>query len=59
MMVRSCVAGYGEPKERDDAAVKRDLARGYISAETARQEYGLSDNDIKDVEEAVRLGTAT
>lgn len=52
-------AGYGEPKERDDAAVKRDLARGYISAETARQKYGLSDNDIKDVEEAVRLGTVT
>ncbi|MDE0347449.1 MAG: hydantoinase B/oxoprolinase family protein, partial [Boseongicola sp.] len=34
--------GYGEPADRDSALVKRDLARGYISAETAARDYGLS-----------------
>jgi len=29
-------AGYGEASQRDVALVKRDLARGYISAETAK-----------------------
>ncbi len=39
-------AGYGEPGERDPALVKKDLMRGYISPEVAREEYGLSDTDI-------------
>jgi len=39
-------AGYGDPKSRDHAAVRRDLARGYISVETARTAYGLSEADI-------------
>ncbi len=42
-------AGYGEPKNRDAASVKRDLARGYISADTARNEYALSESDIESV----------
>ena len=49
-------AGYGKPEDRDTDLVKRDLARGYISAETAAQEYGLSANDIAAVEESVRNG---
>jgi len=49
-------AGYGNPADRDNAAVKHDLAQGYISAETAKQDYGLSDADILDVENAVRRG---
>ena len=52
-------AGYGEPKERDQALVKRDLARGYISAETAQESYGLSSDDVAEVLEAVRLGTTS
>ena len=52
-------AGYGEPKERDLALVKRDLARGYISAETAQESYGLSADDVAEVLEAVRLGTTS
>ncbi|MEP1441461.1 MAG: hydantoinase B/oxoprolinase family protein [Hyphomicrobiales bacterium] len=52
-------AGYGEPKERDLALVKRDLARGYISAETAQESYGLSPDDVAEVLEAVRLGTTS
>ena len=34
-------AGYGAPEARDPALVKRDLARGYISADVARDAYGL------------------
>ncbi len=49
-------AGYGKPENRDPALVKRDLARGYISAETAARDYGLSANDIAAVEESVRNG---
>ena len=33
--------GYGEPKKRDPAALKRDTVEGYVSAEAARQEYGM------------------
>ena len=43
-------AGYGAPRERSVEAVKRDLLRGYISAETAARDYGLSAADIKAVE---------
>jgi len=32
--------GYGDPRERDPAAVKRDLAEGKISAAVARAIYG-------------------
>ena len=51
--------GYGEPADRDPALVKRDLARGYISAETAARDYGLSVEDIRAVEEAARKGEAS
>ena len=49
-------AGYGNPAERDAALVKRDLARGYISAEAARETYGLSQSDIDAVTAAVKAG---
>ncbi len=49
-------AGYGDPKERPADSVRRDLARGYISAETARRDYGLGDTEIAAVEAAVRKG---
>ena len=51
-------AGYGAPADRDPALVKRDLARGYISAETAARDYGLSKGEIEAVEQAVRKGEA-
>ncbi|MEX0284215.1 MAG: hydantoinase B/oxoprolinase family protein, partial [Paracoccaceae bacterium] len=51
-------AGYGDPQARDPELVKRDLARGYISAESAAQDYGLSPEEIDAVEEAVRKGEA-
>lgn len=49
-------AGYGPAKERSVDQVKRDLARGYISKETAIRDYGLSASDILAVETAVRNG---
>jgi len=39
-------AGYGNSAERDREMVHRDLRSGYISAETARVEYGISDAEI-------------
>ncbi|MEM0987374.1 MAG: hydantoinase B/oxoprolinase family protein [Pseudomonadota bacterium] len=33
-------AGYGDPKDRDPEMIKRDVTRGYISAEAARRDYG-------------------
>ena len=49
-------AGYGDPSERTVDHVKRDLARGYISAETAARDYNLSAKDIANVEAAVARG---
>lgn len=49
-------AGYGPAAERDPALVRRDLARGYISAETAVAEYGLTQKEVETVLDAVRQG---
>ncbi|MEO0485605.1 MAG: hydantoinase B/oxoprolinase family protein [Pseudomonadota bacterium] len=38
-------AGYGDPKARDRDAVRKDLAGGYISADAARNVYGLGEDD--------------
>ncbi len=50
--------GYGNPNERDREDVKRDIARGYISAEQAQQQYGLSKDDVEQVLNDVRHGRA-
>ena len=42
-------AGYGRPEERDQERVKRDLARGYISAQAAEELYGLGKDEIEQV----------
>jgi len=49
-------AGYGAPGARDAALVRRDLARGYISAEVAKRDYAMTDADIAEVEQAVKRG---
>ncbi|MCP5155919.1 MAG: hydantoinase B/oxoprolinase family protein [Ectothiorhodospiraceae bacterium] len=33
--------GYGDPRERDPEAVRRDVDDGYVSAHAARETYGL------------------
>ena len=49
-------AGYGDPSKRPIDLVKRDLARGYISPETAKRDYGLSQDDIEAVQAGVAKG---
>ncbi|MGB0906789.1 MAG: hydantoinase B/oxoprolinase family protein, partial [Maricaulaceae bacterium] len=49
-------AGYGDVKTRDKAAVLRDVARGYITTESAINIYGLSAKDVSRAEEALRKG---
>ena len=49
-------AGYGPAAERDPALVRRDLARGYISAQTGVAEYGLTQEEVDTVLDTVKLG---
>ena len=49
-------AGYGDPSERSFDLIKRDLTRGYISAETAMQVYGLTQIDIAEVKADIAKG---
>jgi len=51
-------AGYGSASERSIDLVKRDLARGYITAETAAKDYNLSATEIAEVDAAVARGDA-
>jgi N-methylhydantoinase B len=51
-------AGFGDGKQRDKALVKRDLARGYISAESAMDDYGLSRAEVDAVLAQVKSGEA-
>ncbi len=49
-------AGYGEAKDRHADLVRRDLAQGYISAEVAMRDYGMTGADVAEVMAAVRAG---
>ncbi len=49
-------AGYGAVAGRDPAAVRRDLALGYISEAAARTIYGLSEEAIDEVLASARKG---
>jgi N-methylhydantoinase B len=49
-------AGYGVASDRDRAAIRRDLALGYITEMTARSVYGLSDGEISEIAAASRKG---
>jgi len=44
--------GYGDPKLRERDKVREDVALGYVSAQAAREQYGL---DITESPEAIRL----
>jgi N-methylhydantoinase B len=35
--------GLGDPLRRDRAALRRDVALGFVSAEAARREYGAEE----------------
>ncbi len=49
-------AGYGPASERDAGLVRRDLARGYITAAQAREVYGLDAAEVADVMRKVAAG---
>ena len=49
-------AGYGAPADRDPSIIRRDLALGYISTETASSDYGLPDDEIDAVLARAKLG---
>jgi N-methylhydantoinase B len=49
-------AGYGPAGDRDPALIKRDLARGYISAKAAMRDYGLTEADVAAVQAQVTKG---
>jgi N-methylhydantoinase B len=49
-------AGYGPASARDSGAIRRDLARGYITARSAASDYGLSTEDIAKVQAAIEAG---
>jgi len=49
-------AGYGQVDDRDDDLIKRDLVRGYISADVAMEKYGLSQSTVDDVLAQVKRG---
>jgi N-methylhydantoinase B len=34
--------GFGNPHERDPERVKRDVREGFVSLESAREDYGVS-----------------
>lgn len=49
--------GYGDPYDRDPAAVRRDVKNGYVSREAAREAYGvaITENGEIDHEETESL----
>ncbi|MBV8767889.1 MAG: hydantoinase B/oxoprolinase family protein [Hyphomicrobiales bacterium] len=49
-------AGYGPASERPRAEVLRDLALGYISSDTAKEIYGLTEPDAASVEAGLKHG---
>ncbi|MEO0830538.1 MAG: hydantoinase B/oxoprolinase family protein [Pseudomonadota bacterium] len=49
-------AGYGPASGRDRSLVRRDLAAGYISADTARDVYGMTEEEVAEVKRVVDRG---
>ena len=44
--------GYGDPRKREPEQVARDVAQGYVSAERARDDYGVAIGDGGEVDAA-------
>ena len=49
-------AGYGTSENREKSSIIRDLALGYISAQSAERDYGLSKAEITDILTAAQKG---
>lgn len=48
--------GYGDAGQRKESEVERDLARGYITADTAKREYGVTQERVDAVLHRAALG---
>lgn len=48
--------GYGKAVDRDLEDSCRDFTRGYISEESAKNDYGLSDQMIAEIKQAIKCG---
>ncbi|MFK7892219.1 MAG: hydantoinase B/oxoprolinase family protein, partial [Granulosicoccus sp.] len=60
---RVCMAfpgggGYGDPAQRDSDSVRRDLALGYITPESAARDYAMSREEIQHIMNSVKKGEA-
>ena len=42
--------GYGDPFDRNPEAVRDDVRNGYVSRESARNEYGVAVTDEGDID---------
>ena len=51
-------AGYGEPRNRSPESIQKDLIRGYVSAEAAKADYGLSDTEIREIQNSAEYTEA-
>ena len=49
-------AGYGNPESRAPELIRRDLALGYISPESAEQDYNMSKAEIDDILTVAKKG---
>jgi N-methylhydantoinase B len=51
--------GFGPPEQRERSAVLRDLRMGYISAQEARQTYGVEPSAQEIAEHDLQTGAAS
>lgn len=49
-------AGYGDAAQRDAASIYRDLANGYVTPQSAQDDYQLPAADIDDIMTRAKLG---
>lgn len=49
-------AGYGDPATRDPHQIRRDIARGYITADHAKTHYGVTAEESADIQRRAKLG---
>ena len=48
--------GYGAASARDPTLIRRDLALGYVSAEAARDIWGMTEAEVAEVLATARRG---
>ncbi|MFQ5761914.1 MAG: hypothetical protein ACE5PO_02665 [Candidatus Bathyarchaeia archaeon] len=54
MLVAPGGGGYGDPKERPIHLVENDVREGFISPTTATSEYGLSEGELRKLQDELK-----